>query len=47
MARPVQFNIKNEGGKPIDVAKLPPGHTGDGFFTTKPVSLVVKNPSPV
>ncbi len=35
MARPVQFNIKNEGGKPIHVSNLPDGVTGDGFFTTK------------
>ncbi len=40
MARPVQYNIKNEGGKPISVAELPPGHTGDGFFTTKLSDLV-------
>ena len=35
MARPVQFNIKNEGGKPIHVSNMPPGESGDGFFTTK------------
>ena len=35
MARPVQFNIKNEGGKPIHVSNMPPGQTGEGFFTTK------------
>jgi len=40
MARPVQFNIKNEGGKPINVAELPPGHTGDGFFATNLGNLV-------
>lgn len=35
MARPVQFNIKNEGGKPIHVSNMPEGNTGEGFFTTK------------
>ena len=40
MARPVQFNIKNEGGKPIEVADAPPGFTGDGFFTTNLTNLV-------
>ena len=40
MARPVQYNIKNEGGKPIEIAELPPGHTGDGFFATKLGDLV-------
>ncbi len=40
MARPVQYNIKNEGGKPIEVAEMPPGVTGDGFFTAKLTDLV-------
>src|ERR1700709_215515 len=40
MARPVQYNIKNEGGKAIQVAELPPGHTGDGFFAAKLSDLV-------
>lgn len=40
MARPVQYNIKNEGGKPITVAELPPGHSGDGFFATNLGNLV-------
>ncbi|MEO5995569.1 MAG: NADH-quinone oxidoreductase subunit B [Chitinophagaceae bacterium] len=40
MARPVQYNIKNESGKPIKVAELPPGHTGDGFFATNLGNLV-------
>jgi NADH-quinone oxidoreductase subunit B len=40
MARPVQYNIKNEGGKPITVAELPPGHQGDGFFTARLGDLV-------
>jgi len=35
MARPVQYNVKNEGGKPIHIAEAPEGVTGDGFFTTK------------
>lgn len=35
MARPVQFNIKNEGGKPIHVSNAPQGYGGEGFFTTK------------
>jgi len=40
MARPVQYNIKNEGGKPIEVAEMPPGHSGEGFFATNLGSLV-------
>jgi NADH-quinone oxidoreductase subunit B len=40
MARPVQYNIKNEGGKPIEVAEAPPGYTGEGFFTTNLTNLV-------
>jgi len=35
MARPVQYNVKNEGGKPIHIAEAPAGVTGEGFFTTK------------
>ena len=35
MGRPVQFNVKNEGGKPIQTVAPPEGHTGEGFFTTK------------
>ena len=35
MARPVQYNVKNEGGKPIQVVGAPEGHGGEGFFTTK------------
>ncbi|MEO5685687.1 MAG: NADH-quinone oxidoreductase subunit B [Chitinophagaceae bacterium] len=35
MARPVQYNVKNETGKPILIAEAPEGITGDGFFTTK------------
>src|SRR6476660_2211159 len=40
MARPVQYNIKNEGGKPIHVAEAPPGHVGEGFFTARLTDLV-------
>lgn len=35
MPRPVQYNVKNEGGKPIIVSEMPNGNNGDGFFTTK------------
>jgi NADH-quinone oxidoreductase subunit B len=35
MARPVQYNVKNEGGKAIHIATAPEGYTGEGFFTTK------------
>ncbi len=35
MARPVQYNVKNEGGKPIQVVGAPEGFGGEGFFTTK------------
>ncbi len=35
MARPVQYNVKNEGGKPIQVVGAPEGYGGEGFFTTK------------
>lgn len=40
MARPVQYNIKNEGGKPIPVEEAPPGYTGEGFFATNLANLV-------
>lgn len=40
MARPVQYNIKNEGGKPVNIAEAPPGHLGEGFFTTRLSDLV-------
>lgn len=40
MARPVQFNIKNEGGKPIHVDGAPEGHSGEGFFATNFNSVV-------
>ena len=40
MARPVQYNVKNEGGKPIQVVGAPEGHTGEGFFTTKLSNVV-------
>lgn len=46
MSRPVQFNVKNEGGKAIQVVGAPEGHMGDGFFTTKlsgAVGLARKN----
>jgi NADH-quinone oxidoreductase subunit B len=35
MARPVQYNVKNEGGKAIHTVAPPEGYTGEGFFTTK------------
>jgi NADH-quinone oxidoreductase subunit B len=35
MSRPVQYNVKNEAGKPIQVVGAPEGVNGDGFFTTK------------
>jgi NADH-quinone oxidoreductase subunit B len=35
MARPVQYNVKNETGKPIQVVGSPEGFSGEGFFTTK------------
>src|SRR6478609_2904601 len=35
MVRPVQYNVKNEGGKIITVAQGPEGVSGEGFFTTK------------
>jgi NADH-quinone oxidoreductase subunit B len=40
MSRPVQYNIKNEGGKAVQVVGSPEGHIGDGFFTTKLSSAV-------
>ena len=46
MARPVQYNVKNEGGKAIHVGEAPEGFTGEGFFTTnlsKVVGLARKN----
>ena len=35
MARPVQYNVKNEGGTVITMADAPEGFQGEGFFTTK------------
>jgi NADH-quinone oxidoreductase subunit B len=35
MSRPVQYNVKNEGGKPVTIAASPDGFMGEGFFTTK------------
>ena len=35
MARPVQFNVKNEGGKAIHTVAPPEGYSGEGFFTSK------------
>jgi NADH-quinone oxidoreductase subunit B len=46
MARPVQYNVKNENGKAIHVGEAPEGFTGEGFFTTnlsKVVGLARKN----
>jgi NADH-quinone oxidoreductase subunit B len=40
MARPVQYNVKNEGGKPISAAEAPAGYSGEGFFTTQLSSVV-------
>lgn len=41
MARPVQYNVKNEGGKAIQVvAEGPEGFAGEGFFTTQLSSVV-------
>jgi NADH-quinone oxidoreductase subunit B len=40
MARPVQYNVKNEGGKPIQIVGAPEGVNGDGFFTTKLSNVV-------
>lgn len=33
--RPVQYNIKNPEGKPLRMVEAPPGHAGEGFFTSK------------
>jgi NADH-quinone oxidoreductase subunit B len=35
MARPVQYNVKNEGGKPIQIVEGPQGYGGEGFFTAR------------
>ncbi len=35
MARPVQYNVKNEGGKIISLSELPNGFQGEGFMATK------------
>src|SRR6187431_3813429 len=46
MARPVQYNVKNEGGKIVTVAEMPEGLQGEGFFATKmseAVGLARKN----
>src|SRR6187431_838248 len=46
MARPVQYNVKNEGGKIVTVADMPEGFQGEGFFATtmsKAVGLARKN----
>ena len=46
MARPVQYNVKNEGGKIVTVAAMPEGLQGEGFFATKmseAVGLARKN----
>src|SRR3954464_1568678 len=40
MARPVQFNIKNAEGKPVNVGAAPQGHQGEGFFATKLADVV-------
>ncbi|MEO6916596.1 MAG: NADH-quinone oxidoreductase subunit B [Chitinophagaceae bacterium] len=40
MARPVQYNIKNEGGKPVSLSEMPLGDGGDGYFVTKLSSVV-------
>jgi len=40
MARPVQFNVKNERGKAIQTVAPPEGYTGEGFFTTTLSSVV-------
>ncbi|WP_317197005.1 NADH-quinone oxidoreductase subunit B [Flavihumibacter profundi] len=34
MARPVQYNVKNEGGKIVITDDMPPGYGGEGFFAT-------------
>jgi NADH-quinone oxidoreductase subunit B len=46
MSRPVQYNVKNEGGKIVTVAAMPEGLQGEGFFATKmseAVGLARKN----
>jgi NADH-quinone oxidoreductase subunit B len=35
MARPVQYNVKNEGGKVVTIAEAPEGFEGQGFFASK------------
>lgn len=40
MARPVQYNVKNEGGKPVSLSEMPLGESGEGFFLTKLSSVV-------
>lgn len=40
MARPVQFNVKNEGGKKVDLSDFPGGYQGEGFFAGKMAELV-------
>ena len=35
MSRPVQYNVKNEGGKAIQTVAPPDGFSGEGFFTAK------------
>ncbi len=40
MARPVQFNVKNEGGKKIDISQFPGGYQGEGIFAGKLAELV-------
>ena len=35
MARPVAYNVKNEGGKVITLPEGPSGFAGEGFFTSK------------
>lgn len=46
MARPVQYNVKNERGKAIQIVEAPEGYSGEGFFTTslsKVVGLARQN----
>lgn len=38
--RPVQYNIKNEGGKAVQLVEAPEGYSGEGFFTTQLSSVV-------
>ena len=35
MSRPVQYNVKNEGGKILITDEMPSGLEGEGFFATK------------